>query len=88
MNSKTQDQSHLDLAVQEVASFLRLLAPCKDSSYVVNMLMKKTVERFTTQLSRIESIRILEIADWEFEVTANGHAKATLLIERKGAGNG
>ena len=87
MIDKEQDQQHLDLAIQEVASFLRVLSPVRDSSFVVNMLMKRTVERFHSHLSRIQSVHILEIADWEFEVTVNGHVRASLVIEKREGGD-
>jgi hypothetical protein len=82
MNSQELDQKLLDLAIEQTAYFLSMV-PARDSNFIVSELFKNTYEKFREHQQRLNSLQILEIADWEFEVKANSQARATLLIELK-----
>ena len=82
MTLKEQDTHLVQLAIQQTAALLLLLKP-KDADFIIRELFFNVWSKFREHQRRLSSLQILEIADWEFIVKANGHAESKLLIEQK-----
>lgn len=87
MTLKEQDTHLVQLAIQQTAALLLLLNP-KDADFIIRELFFNVWSKFREHQRRLHSLQIFEIADYEFDIRANGHAKGTLLIEKKGGKDG
>lgn len=83
MTLKQQDTQLVNLAIQQTAALLLLLNP-QDADFIIRELFFNVWCKFREHQRRLSSLQIMEIADYEFDIRANGHSKGTLLIERKG----
>lgn len=82
MTLKEQDTLLVQLAIQQTGALLALVS-AKDPDFVIRELFFNTWSKFRENDRRLFSLQILEIADFEFEIRANGHAKGNLVIEVK-----
>lgn len=87
MTLKQQDTHLVQLAIQQTAALLLLLNP-QDADFIVRELFFNVWSKFREHQRRLSSLQILEIADYEFQIRANGHAEGTLLIEQKNNNHG
>lgn len=83
MTLKQQDQKLLELAIQHTAKFLTLINT-RSPDFIVAEVHQNVLTSFRVHHRRLSSLQILEVADYEFQIRANGHAEGTLLIEKKG----
>lgn len=83
MTLKQQDTQLVQLAIQQTTALLTLIS-AQDSDFVIRELFFNVWQKFREHQRRLSSLQILEIADWEFDIRANGHATGKLLIEKKG----
>ena len=84
MSKQEIDQQLLEFALPMAWLFLKDISKL-DQITVLQRIMREVFAKFREQHETLQSIEILEFADWEFHVTINGHAKSVLMLERKEA---
>lgn len=83
MTSKEHQIQLVQLAIQQVTALL-LPLPAADADFIIAELFHAVPAKYREHQTRLYSLVILEIADREFLVRANGHAEGTLIVRQKG----
>lgn len=84
---KNQDTQLVELAIQRTTLLLTVSRKA-DPEFIYRELFFNVWKKFTEHQRRLTSLTVLETADLEFTVRANGHAEGTLLVKLKGGEDG
>ena len=82
MTLQEQDSALVEQAIQKTKLWLTVRRRA-DADYIFTALFYDVCEKFREHNRRLSSLQVHEVADLEFEVLANGHAKGSLLIKQK-----
>jgi len=84
MSKQEIDQQLVEFALPMSWLFLKDI-PNLDQITVFQRIMAQVCAKFKEHHEPLHGIEILEVADLEFHVTVNGHARGTFMLERKEA---
>lgn len=83
MTDQSIAESLIQLAIQQTALFLTITDRA-DPEYIARELFYNVTLKFREQQEPLHSLDVIEVAEMEFEVLANDHARGTLKVEQKG----
>lgn len=69
--------------IREYLEELPFILDTQKPSIVTRIIFKQLVKELIKHQVDFHSIHVLEIADWEFQVTLNGRIKSKLLLKEK-----